>query len=271
LEKYIIIAGDARARFVARRIANNSRHVKVFGEEAGDKASLLREIKNCDYLILPIPSLKDDKLIKTASCEEILLSDILKNLKKTAIIFMAMASNDVFGDFKVFDYSLSREFKILNSLPTAEGAINIAMQKSSGTVSKSRALILGFGLCGSAIGQMMQDMHAKVYALDNSAEACALAENMGISIIDEAEFLWTAPGFDFIFNTIPKEVLTPNIINRLDSECVIIDIASVPGIVGEIPEGINYTHARSIPAKYAPSSSAKFIADAVLAEVKRYG
>lgn len=82
-----------------------------------------------------------------------------------------------------------------------------------------------------------------------------------------------AGSFDFIFNTIPAQIIDRSLLKSLKKQVLIIDIASAPG-------GVDFTAARDLgisaylcpglPGKYAPRSSAYAIAEAVFRKLKEY-
>lgn len=63
----------------------------------------------------------------------------------------------------VIDILKKEELAVLNSIPTAEGAIEVAMKNSEITLHNSRVLILGFGRIGKVLAKMLHGIGAKVY------------------------------------------------------------------------------------------------------------
>lgn len=51
---------------------------------------------------------------------------------------------------------------VLNAIPTAEGAIQIAMEEMPVTIHGSKALVLGFGRVGKTLAKMLDGIGAKL-------------------------------------------------------------------------------------------------------------
>ena len=52
---------------------------------------------------------------------------------------------------------------VLNAIPTAEGAIQIAMEEMPVTIHGSKAFVLGFGRVGETLAKMLNGIGAKTY------------------------------------------------------------------------------------------------------------
>ena len=67
------------------------------------------------------------------------------------------------NNIKIIDILEKEELAVLNSIPTAEGAIKIAIEESQITLHNSNCLILGFGRIGKLLAKMLNGIGAKVY------------------------------------------------------------------------------------------------------------
>ena len=52
------------------------------------------------------------------------------------------------------------EIAIANSIPTAEGAVQLAMERLPITIHGANALVLGFGRCGVTLARLLKAMGA---------------------------------------------------------------------------------------------------------------
>lgn len=74
------------------------------------------------------------------------------------------------------------------------------------------------------------------------------------------------PNMDFIINTIPKVILNEKLLQNVDKEALLIDLASMPGGIefGSAEKiDLRVIHALGLPGKVAPVSSARFMLDAI--------
>lgn len=151
---------------------------------------------------------------------------------------------------------------IVNAIPTAEGAIQYAMQNSEITLNDSKCLILGFGRCGKILAHKLKGIGAKVYVEARSTQDLAYIsayDYVPVPLSELKKHLWK---FDFIFNTIPVIILTPEYIDLFSKEAVYIELASSPGGIDKSYSqqvGTHYVPAPSLPGKVAPMTAASIL------------
>jgi dipicolinate synthase subunit A len=155
---------------------------------------------------------------------------------------------------------------ILNSIPTAEGAIQIAMQEMKTTIHSSRAMVLGFGRVGTTLGRTLKALGAVVSVASNNQGELARAYEMGCHRVPLSELADNLNQIDVVFNTIPASVLTSEILRRMNPDTLIIDLATAPGGTdfGAANEyGIKALLAPGLPGKVAPIMAGRVLAEVV--------
>lgn len=165
----------------------------------------------------------------------------------------------------VINYTANEYFKARNALPTAEGALRLAMENTPSTISGSRVTVIGYGYCGKAIADRLYCLDADVTVIARNESSRAVAENCGLKSAP-MDMIANIPS-DIIFNTVPTLVLTKPILRQLDRSTLIIDIASKPGGVDfDAAEklGIKTLHALGIPGKYTPRTAGEILKTTVL-------
>ena len=153
------------------------------------------------------------------------------------------------------------ELAILNSIPTAEGALQVAMENTPITIHNSRCLVLGLGRCGTTLTRVLLALGAKVTVASRSGADLARAIALGAEPLALAN-LKTSTNYDLIFNTIPAMVLPRSYLRLLDSNLVIIDIAASPGgtdFAAAEELGIRAIHALSLPGRVAPKTAGEIL------------
>lgn len=121
------------------------------------------------------------------------------------------------------------ELALLNAIPTAEGAIQKAMELSRVTLHGSNILLFGLGRCGRALAGALKGLGAGITAVVRRSESAALAYSMGLASCDLQSAAAAAPDADFIFNTVPAPLLTASFLQRVKRKAIILDLASSPG------------------------------------------
>ena len=178
-------------------------------------------------------------------------------------------------DVKVIDLLKREELAVLNTISTAEGAIQIAMEETSRTIHGSNVLVMGFGRIGKILAKMLNGIGAKVYCEARKNEDFAWIKAYGYNLVPLKNLKNEISKFDIIINTIPSMILTREYLERVNKEALLIDVASMPGGVDNIVAkelGIRTILALSLPGKVAPITSAEFIKDTfynILEEIKK--
>lgn len=159
------------------------------------------------------------------------------------------------------------EFAILNSIPSAEGAIGMAMEMSDRTVHGSRSVVLGFGRLGSVLAAMLRGLGADTAVVARSTAERARAVAAGHRGVGFPDLGDVVEGADLVFNTVPAAVLTTAVLERMDSRGVIIDLASAPGgtdFSAAKRLGVRARLAPGLPGLVAPRTAGMIEADMVL-------
>ena len=135
------------------------------------------------------------------------------------------------------------EVAILNSIPTAEGAIFRAMQELPVTIHGSRTVVVGYGRCGITLARMLQGIGRVVRVVAREGGQLARAHEAGLQV-DRLEALGAAvEDARIVFNTVPGgAAITRETLKRMRKDAVVIDIVSAPG-------GTDFAAARELGVK----------------------
>lgn len=269
-----IVGGDSRIVELVKILQENNNKVKLYGLELCDELqnfdnenTLECLLKNVDTIITSIPLSKNGKFINSVfTNEEILIKDFFE-LSKNKTIITGNITDEIKNCIKnnennVIDILKLEELAILNSIPTAEGAIQIAMEKSLKTIHGSKCLVLGFGRIGKVLSKMLYGIGANVYCEARKSTDITWIETYKYNAIHLEELNKYLGDFDFIFNTIPYVILDKNNLKLIKKDCLLIDLASNPG-------GIDFNEAEklqlqtvwalALPGKVAPKTVATYI------------
>ncbi|MCD8355242.1 MAG: dipicolinate synthase [Clostridia bacterium] len=160
----------------------------------------------------------------------------------------------------VSDYLQREELALLNAIPTAEGAIQIAMEELPVTIHDLPVLIIGAGRIGSALAPRLHGLGAEVTLSARRYEDFARIQSAGYRWLDTRKLAGQLHPFPLIINTVPSAVLTRNVLADCMPDALVIDLASGKGGVAEDAlELCRVIHALSLPGKVAPRSAAKAI------------
>lgn len=255
------MGGDQRQLQLARLLAEDGHTVHSYALDIPECEPDLTQLKRADCIIFPLPvSDESGNLNAPLSRETCALSSILEHVSPSQFLCGGRVSPAVSNlchslGLTMHDYFTQEELIISNAIPTAEGAIQIAMEQLPITIHASRVLVLGFGRVGRITAQRFAALGAQVSVAARSYAQLALARSMDLG----TEYLSRLTGwmcsYDLVVNTIPALVLKRAELEDLKPDCLIIDLASQPGGVDRAAArtlGLSVIHALGLPGKVAP-------------------
>ena len=165
------------------------------------------------------------------------------------------------------EFRESDEFAWRNAVPTAEGAIQLAIQHTDHTLHGSHILVLGFGRSGTVLARTLRGLGADVTVCARGSVDIARAYALGVRPHRMEDLRELAAQAEVVFNTIPAPVLPPDVLRGMTPGSVIIDIATAPGgtdfaVAKQL--GIQAYLAPGLPGITAPRTAGRIVADTVL-------
>ncbi|RED66082.1 dipicolinate synthase subunit A [Cohnella lupini] len=238
------------------------------------KAEWLPDIlKQVDVLILPAVGTDEEGVISTLfTDQELRLTDAhLAAIPKTCKVITGMAKPYLKKQCDKYHLELIELFErddvaIYNSIPTAEGALMMAIQNTDITIHGSNCIVLGLGRTGFTMARTLQAIGANVKVGVRRDEAYARAFEMGFEPFYMPELARQAGNIDLIFNTIPTMIVTAQVIAQLPLRACIIDLASKPGGTDfrfAEKRGIKALLAPGLPGIVAPKTAGRIIANSL--------
>ncbi|TYQ13234.1 UNVERIFIED_CONTAM: dipicolinate synthase subunit A [Acetivibrio alkalicellulosi] len=277
--KIAVIGGDLRSIKLAELLRDQRRDISIFGFKKYDFKMNIKEsdsidevIKNSDIIVGPFPCSNDNETINAPyHVEKIYLKDIFSKMKKNQLFIAGRLDKEICDMAKnnhvnCIDLLLREEMAVLNAIPTAEGAIQIAMEEMPITLHASNAMILGYGRIGKILAKILDGIGANVYVEARKCSDLAWIRSYGYTPVPLNELNEKLNTADVVFNTIPHIILDDIALQKISKDCLIIDLASKPGGVDfeKAKElGLKVIWALSLPGKVAPVTAAKFIRDTI--------
>jgi dipicolinate synthase subunit A len=166
----------------------------------------------------------------------------------------------------VYSFSFAKLSPCCNAIPTAEGAIKIAIEETDITLHSHPMLIIGYGRIGTVLSSMLRGMGAQVRVVVNSAQAAARVRSGGHEAVFFEDMDSALSHVAVIFNTVPQILLDKRNMHLIGKKTLIIDLASPPyGVEASDSRafGLKVLFASSLPGKIAPVSTAGYIIDTI--------
>lgn len=286
-KKFTIVGGDLRNVKLANLLAADNNDVYIYGFKnaefelgINESNSLLEALDDSDVVIGPLPCSNDNETLNAPfHPARIHMNELFKAMSKNQIFIAGKISERVSHMAKVHnvytvDILAREEMAVLNAIPTAEGAIQIAMEEMPITLHNCNALILGFGRIGKILAKMLHGIGANVYVEARKYSDIAWIKSYGYNPVFINELGAYISQADVIFNTIPSIILDEGLLKKVSKETLIIDLASKPGGVDfdkarEL--GLKTIWALSLPGKVAPVTAAKFIKETIYNIIEELG
>lgn len=265
IKSFAVVGGDKRQVYCGRSISEDGFNVFLCGLEKSGAANVKIEegIKKSDAVILPVPCSRDGVFLNTPLSDKMIRLDELYSMLKEKPLFCGMSEKLPFRGDMIFDYAKREEFAVENAVPTSEGAIEIAMRESDGTINGSKCLVAGFGRIGRVLSSQLKGLGADVTVSARSLKDISFIRAAGMKAISSYNI---EGSYELIFNTVPHLIFDAQTLARVGSGAVAIDLASMPGGIDfEAAErlSIKAIHALSLPGKAAPKASGIIIKNAV--------
>lgn len=286
-KKFTIIGGDLRSVKLAEILASEGNIVNIYGfNQAGfelglkESQDLVTAIDESDVVIGPVPCSNNEETINTPfHTDKINIKEIFKRMKKNQLFIAGRIGEKITHLAQVYNvYTVDllerEEMAILNAIPTAEGAIQIAMEEMPITLHNCNALVLGFGRIGKILSKMLSGLGAKVFCEARKYSDIAWIKSYGYNSLSLDELPLYLSNMDVIFNTIPSIVLDNNLLSKINKDCLIIDLASKPGGIDfEVAKEMELKTiwALSLPGKVAPVTAANIIKETVFNIIEELG
>jgi len=270
-----IMGGDARELTLVGELAAAGAYVRTLGiPVTGKNIEICHRPEEClagaQALILPVPGVNENMRLYSVYLEAApeITGEMLSLLPPGAPVMGGMARKPLRKlveekGLRLVELMQIDEVAILNSIPSAEGAVQMAMEKMPITIHGCRALVLGYGRTGQTLAQLLAAMHAHTTVAARNQAQLARAEAMGLNTIHISELINNLHDLDVIFNTIPAPIVTREVLLRLTPATLIIDLASAPGgtdFAAARELGIEAFLAPGLPGKVAPKSAGMLLA-----------
>lgn len=267
---FSVIGGDLRQLTLAALLEKDGFDVNIFGFDSGidtgglKKIRALSEAATADFIILPLPVSQDNITLNAPFSKEKIPLDVFMEYSKNGTLIFG-GKTDCLPE--AYDYFKREELSIANAVPTAEGAVEIALSETAHTLFKSKCLIIGYGRIGKILADRLKAFGSDIYISARKYSDFAWIKAFGAKALDSRDLHGKISDFDIIFNTVPSVILNDTLLKEISQNTLIIDLASKPG-------GVDFTLARelelkviwalSLPGKCAPITSGEIIKDTII-------
>jgi len=275
----VFLGGDARQVEVINKCIELDASVRLVGFDklenspSGVRHEALSSVllQEADIIVMPVIGCDDNGIIAApfGSGDLVMKQELFMAIREGALVYTGMAKSLLrrmsteYG-FRLIELLDRDDVAIYNSIPTAEGALMMAIQNTDITIHGSTCVVLGIGRTGFTLGKTLQGLGAKIRVGVRREADAARAAVMGWEPFMTRDLTAYTSDIDLIFNTIPTMIITAQIISKLPRRTVIIDLASAPGGTDfrfAEKRGIKALLAPGLPGIVAPKTAGIIIAN----------
>lgn len=270
-----VLGGDMRSVKLSDLLAKDGHNVHTFAlDNTGNIAQRCSELGESfiisDIIVGPIPFSINNGVYLNAPFhhEKIEISKIaeaayLSQKNNTKLLIGGNIPSQLKSQMPEWEDLLTRDdLAVLNSVPTAEGALQIAMEELPYTIRGTKALVCGMGRIGSTLARLLRNVGAEVTVAARKSRDFAICEAEGINFCTYNELPKVLENIRLIYNTVPYKIFGSDLLDAVMPDSLIIDLASMPGGIDfdyAAAHHIRAIHALSLPGKVAPVGAALII------------
>ncbi|WP_048602449.1 dipicolinic acid synthetase subunit A [Rubeoparvulum massiliense] len=274
----LFLGGDARQLEVIKELSQMNATISLVGfdrlesqfSNAVKRELSMELLEKADAIILPVVGLDEAGEAMSLFSE--------KTIQMTETHFQACSPHCTFytGIAKEYLQQMAKRYQlrlvqllerddiaIYNSIPTAEGAVMMAIQHTDITIHGSKIAVLGFGRVGQTLAHTLDLLGADVRVGVRSERDYARIQQLGMEPFFLHQLVTQAHDLDMLMNTIPHLVVDALILAQLPHHTFILDLATKPGGVDfeyAKKRGLNAMLAPSLPGIVAPKTAGKILA-----------
>lgn len=269
LKSIALIGGDLRQVSAKDHLCELGYTCSAYGIDTYIESVSENELKNAQIYLLPVPVMRGEYINMPFSDVKMTIEDFVKNVAGEnricvgGLIPCQMKDELIKKGCTVFDLCENERYAYLNAVPTAEGAIGIAISHTKTTLNESSCAIIGYGRIGRCLTRRLKGFNADISVFARKEKDRSEAEAEGYDAYDIRNINDVISSFDVIFNTVPSVIVNGDGVKNIKKDAVVIELASDKGgfdTESALKYGVNIITARSLPGRTAPVSAGKIIA-----------
>lgn len=288
---YAVIGGDKRQIYLLQKLLESGSSCITYGlnpeyleqilSSSAGKCSfyqtvdtLSEAVASAEHILGPIPLERNGIVNCQEACS---IAELLTYIKAGQSLFAGCIPSALMDllterDILCYDYMESEEISLYNSIATAEGMLAEAIVNYPYNLHKSNCLVIGYGRCGRTLADKLKGLGAHVTICARRTSVLSYADCLGYEGISMEHLGDLIQNYQLIFNTVPHQLLTRELLERLPSGSHIYDLASAPGgidVNAAKDLGLATFSCLGLPGKYAPAASADALYDYIIKTPKQ--
>lgn len=214
----------------------------------------VRLLKRTNLSFTEIPQNNVTHLLLDVPCKNTeQLSGLLDQLPADVTVIGGNLQVPILQNYKTVDLLQDPYYLAENANITAHCAVKLALSFLPVTLDHCSVLVIGWGRIGKCLAHLLRQIGADVSICARKNTDRAMITALGYNSLNSAECSIAKPRI--VFNTVPSPVVDASVFS---TDCLKIELASVPGITGS-----GVIDGRRLPGRFAPESSGELIAKTI--------
>lgn len=278
---FLILGGDNRSLYLGEYLEKQKHRVCYYAFNQTDCFENLTEaINEATCVILPLPLTRDRVTLNAPLFDEkVLISDIYALATPEKMFFGGQFPKSFCEELDAretpyCDYFKLDELAIYNAVPTSEGVLEILISELPITVHGMNCAVIGYGKVGKILADTLKAVGANVTVFARKQKDFAEIHAKSIKPLHIARLSESTHNFDAVVNTVPAKILGAKELGNLNSDCLLIEIASAPfGIDFQSAKerAMQVIKAGSLPGKVAAKTAGEIIGRSILPIIEARG
>jgi dipicolinate synthase subunit A len=239
-----MLGGDKREQEIARRVAATGAQVRAHGfpwpvhgipgvQHLTDAAEVLKDAR---FALFPIPGISASGALFAPAAPSPIVPDraMLAGMAPRGHIILGWADKNLKAHcealaIKLHEYEWDRSLMLQRTPAIIEGLLKIVIENTAITIHNATACVVGQGTIGAVLARYLLALGARTHVAARNPEQRAAAYVAGAMphALDELPEL--APRLDLLFSTVPARVVGEDVLARLPTSALIVDLAAPPG------------------------------------------
>lgn len=203
------------------------------------------------HLLLDVPTFLDDGSLRSGKSPDALLSA----LPKAITVCGGKLNHPSLLSCAKWDFLQDEAYLAQNAYITAECVLDVILPRFSGLLRGCPVLVIGWGRIGKCLSRLLLSIGADVTLAARNPKDRAMLRTLGIGSVGTDSLSPALSRFRVIINTVPSPVLSQEQVRLCCENCLLVELASKPGIAGE-----NVISARGLPGIHRSEASGELIA-----------
>ncbi len=269
-----VLGGDLRMAHTAKKLQACGATVRVCAMESCpipfSCVSLQKALDFPDAVLLPFPYTKNQTHLDTPFASEPIALDDLAIAPTTRVFCgradLPLRARAESSGWHLEDFCAWDSFLTASAVATAEGAVYLSMQHRPITLSRHRAVVVGFGRIAKHLCHLLYAFGMQVCVCARKHHDRVKALSLGYDACDFCDLSKAVCDCDFLYNTVPARVIGAQVLEKISADALIMDLASAPGGVDfqeAKAQKKSYLWALALPSSYAPISAGESLGEAI--------